>query len=285
MKRALIASVVGFVLAVSTAAPAMAAWDPDGEGDTAEIIYEGGGGIVGVIGDDPVYTDPGPWTDYSYTPACDINGPPPNSADVMCGAATMSCPSTPERRETRMKVYTRPMGADNEPTGPWDYKGTECRGADDPPEGGPAQITPQMIFDQAQQVAPKTVVHAEPGTKSYVNVPTNFYADSQAVTETVTVAGMPVKIRFSPSGYQWTYGDGGTGSGVGVKDALVGAPGAVEHVYRRAGGYQITLKRSFAVQFTLPNGQTLDLPVPLSTTSAGYALAVGEIQSIVTNVD
>jgi hypothetical protein len=283
MRRILIGILLAMGLTVFAAAPGMAAggdgWDPNGDDDTAVIDYNGHtpGSEPGTT---PIYTDPGPWTDYKYVPTCSVNAPE-GGADALCMAAVSTC----DDGEIRFWVYTRQMDADNKPTSDWKMQpGTVCLGADDPRKGGPVQSTEQMIFVQAKKAAPKTIVHVEPTTKSYVNVPTNFYAEDQAVTTTVTVAGIDVRVRFTPSGYQWKFGDSGTGSGVGVKGAPVGGPGAVEYVYRRSGVYGVTLTRSFAVQFTLPNGQTLDLSMPLSNTSAPYDLTIGEIQSVVTDV-
>jgi hypothetical protein len=284
MRRALIGMALVLGLALSVPGSALAGegddWSNNGQGDTAVIEHtdttpatDHGPGTT------PIYTEPGPWTEYRYVPTCSVNSPE-GGADALCMGAVSTC----DPGEIRFWVYTRQMNADNEPTSDWKQVGVQCRGADDPAEGGPAQITEQMIFDQARQAAPKTVVHAEPVTKSYVNVPTNFYADDEAVTTTVAVAGLDVDIRFTPTGFQWKFGDDGTGTGVGVKGAPVGGRGAVEHVFQRSGDYGITLTRTYAVKFRLPNGEIRDLSMPLSNTSAPYDLAIGEIQSVVTDV-
>ncbi len=285
MKRTLTGLFVALALAVSVATPAVAGddedpWGTGGTDDAAEVDFsdttpaaDNGPGTT------PVYTEPGPWTEYRYVPTCSANAPE-GGADALCMGAVATC----DDGEIRFWVYTRRMSADNQPLSEWDQVGVQCRGLDDPAEGGPAVITEQMIFDQARQAAPKTVVHAEPVVKSYVNVPTNFYTEDQTVTTTVTVAGLDVDIRFTPSGFQWNFGDGGSGSGVGVKGAPVGGTGAVEHAFQRSGDYDITLTRTFAVKFRLPNGEVRDLSMPLSNTSAPYDLEIGEIQSLVTNV-
>ena len=284
MKRFLTGVVLALTLAMSITAPAVAkdgdGWGVGGTGDVADVDFsdttptsDHGPGTT------PIYTDPGPWTEYRYVPTCSANSVE-GGADALCMGAVATC----DRGEIRFWVYTRRMSADNKPLSDWKQVGTECRGADDPAEGGPAQITEQMIFDQARQAAPKTIIHAEPVVKSYVNVPTNFYADDEAVTTTITVAGLNVDVRFTPSGFQWKFGDGGTGGGVGVKGAPVGGAGAVEHIFKRSGDYGITLTRTYAVKFRLPNGEIRDLSMPLSITSAPYDLEIGEIQSVVTDV-
>jgi hypothetical protein len=284
MKRTLTGLFLALALALAMATPAAAgdgdSWGTGGTDDTADVDFSNSTPATDHgPGTTPIYTAPGPWTEYRYVPTCSVNSPE-GGADALCMGAVSTC----DPGEIRFWVYTRQMSADNKPTSDWKQVGVQCRGADDPAEGGPAQITEQMIFDQARQAAPKTVVHAEPVTTSYVNVPTNFYADDEAVTTTVTVAGLNVDIRFTPTGYQWKFGDGGAGSGVGVKGAPVGGAGAVEHVFKRSGTYGITLTRTYAVRFRLPNGEVRELSMPLSNTSAPYDLKIGEIQSVVTDV-
>lgn len=279
MLRALVACV--FLGVVLVPLPASAGCEIGGGGSQVDLGCEDGGGTGGPGNDDPVYTVPGPWTDYYYVPACDANGPPGQSADVLCMAAISTCPKD---GDIRFYVYTREMGADNQPTGDWEQKGTQCRGADDPSEGGPAVITTFMIRDAAQAAAPKAVVRSEPATKSYVNLPTNFYTDDDAVTVDVTVLGISIPITFTPTGATWSFGDGGSGSGSGVKAAAVGAPGAVEHEYAKRGDYEVTVSRTFSAAATLPGGQTLTLDAPVTSTSAPYELEIGEVQSIVTGI-
>lgn len=232
--------------------------------------------------DQPVYTVPGPWTEYRYLPTCSANTIE-NGGDVLCGAA-ISCP---EDGDIRYWVYARtayPAADHREPTD-WRRVRTECRGPDEISEGGQPVITEWMIREAAMQVVPRTVVHAEPVTTSYVNVPNNFYVDSAPATNTVTLIGIQIQITFTPTAFSWAFGDGASGSGAGIRKAAVGAAGAVEHDYRRQGTYEIRATRSFSVVAILPGGERLELGEPVSNTSAPYELEVGEIQSLVTDVD
>lgn len=78
----------------------------------------------------------------------------------------------------------------------------------------------------------------------------------------------------------WDFGDGSPpGSGMGVKDADVGAPGAVEHEYLQQGTYTITATSTVGVRFTLPNGQTVDIPNAFSMPGEPVDLPIGEIQT------
>jgi hypothetical protein len=294
MKRPIV--VLASILAlVMLAGPASATssddWDADGSGDTAVATGTGHSAHDGNgPSNDPVFQVPVPYKIYRYTPYCSANDTPhgndPNvsvgGADALCGSATMTCPKA---GDLRFWVSTMQMHADGTSAGEWhNLPGSVCRGADDPAEGGPVQITEAMIFDAAKQAAPKPVVHVEPKNKSYVNVPTNVYADTASTTTTVQVLGQPIQIKFTPSDFSWSFGDGDHATGAGVRAAKVGAPGAVEHTYLRSGNYHVTLSRKYDVVFTLPGGKTLTLPTPLSNTSDPYPLTIGEIQSVVTKV-
>jgi hypothetical protein len=222
------------------------------------------------------YVPAGPTYEYDKVPACMANQPGENGVDALCGAATISC----ARGELRWMVYRRIEGGD----GPWEPQGTQCLGPGEdvvPPE---PQVTEADVVDAAEAAAPDSEVHVEPATESYVNVPNNFYADSDAQTVTVEVLGEVIAVRFAPQRYAWDFGDGGTATGAGVEGAEVGSPGAVEHRYRRGGEYGITLTRTFTVSFTLPSGDAVTVPGEISSTSDAYPLTVGEVQSVVTDV-
>lgn len=275
------------VLAVVVGVAGPAAADPDISGEDGGVVVkdddtstdqtggDGGGG------GDTVIRIPKPYKEYKYVPACSANTVD-NGGDWMCGGST----ACPEPGDIRYRVYTRQHDADGEVAdgADWEDAGVECRGPNDPPEGGPVQITIADIADEARKAAPATVVQVQPATKSFVNVPTNFFADTAPLDATVTVLGQTIGLRFVPSGFAWTYGDGATGTGPGVKGAAVGAEGAVEHAYGRSGDVAVTLTRTFDVTYTLPGGVTGALPAPgISNTSVPYPLEIGEVQSLVTN--
>lgn len=81
----------------------------------------------------------------------------------------------------------------------------------------------------------------------------------------VAIAGFRVPILFTPTSYRWAFGDGSSRTGAGIKGADVGSAGAVEYAYRRSGGYDITLSRSYKVRVDLPNGHVITLGEQIST--------------------
>lgn len=168
--------------------------------------------------------------------------------------------------------------------GEWESTGqtTGCIEPEEAPEEELPQITPEMIRDRARALAPVPVVSIEPATRTFVNIPTNFSAPGGGATRTVEILGRSVTITFTETSTTWNFGDGSTGTGDGVAGASVGQAGAVEHLYRRGGSVSVTASRSFAVSAQVPGAGTITLDEPIVATSAPYALAVGEIQSLVT---
>jgi hypothetical protein len=295
-RRVMAAMFLGLTLVLGVTQPAVAvgpSLDSTGNGGD-EPSYTGNAGDDGVniIGEDPGGTSggddssgtvevgdvpTGPVYEYRQVPSCLANAPE-GGADALCGAATMTCP---DEGDINYRIYRRIEGSDDV----WEATGTECLGADEEPAAAEPQVTEADVVDAAEAAAPDSEVHVEPATESYVNVPNNVYADSDAQTVTVEVLGQAIAVEFAPQRYAWDFGDGGTATGAGVEGADVGAAGAVEHRYRRGGDYGITLTRTFTVSFTLPTGEAVTIPGEISSTSDPYPLSIGEVQSVVTDVD
>jgi hypothetical protein len=224
---------------------------------------------------------PQPWTQERLVPFC-MQSTINNNNDALCAGMFQSCP---EDGESRWRVYQRRMSAENEPLSDWEQVGTRCEGPDTEEGVQEPEVTQQDVVDSAFAAAPVPDFVIEPADKSYVNVPTNFAAtDDEPVTVTVQPLGIPVPVTFTPTSYRWDFGDGDTGSGAGVRNASVGAPGAVEHLYAASGSYDVTLTRVYTIAFTLPSGESVTIPGEVSATSEPQTLEVGEIQSTVTGV-
>ncbi|EFQ83070.1 hypothetical protein HMPREF0063_12279 [Aeromicrobium marinum DSM 15272] len=268
------------------ASGAYADWDAEGDGDT--VIIEGS--QPGSTGSNPgggtVVSVPQEWTETYRVPACspnsvsqDAEGNTITYADVLC-TAWSACPGD---GENRWFVYTRVHPVEGRPTN-WAFQGSECRAASQGSEGGPVQITEADVLEAVRETAPRPVVNAEPTPVTYVNVPTNFSTTAAGETRTVTVLGVALQVQFEPTTATWSFGDGSSATGAGIAGAAVGAPGAVEHQYRRAGTRQVSVTQAYTVTVVVPGAPTITLGTPLTTTSDPFALEVGEIQSLVTRV-
>jgi hypothetical protein len=153
-----------------------------------------------------------------------------------------------------------------------------------PPKPGqpaaPPVVTAQMVTDAASALAPASVPHVEPGTVSYVNVPNNYWTDAGVVRQTLTVLGQAIPLTWVPSSTTWSFGDGSSATGDGVRGASLGAAGAVEHAYRTRGSYAISTATTWNLTFVLPGqgARTIALTGP---PSAPVELPVSEIQTLV----
>lgn len=293
MRRGLrVAAVALAAVLIGSAGPAFAGWDWDDDdlvgtdpGDT--IVEPGGGGGT----DRPIFTDPEPYPEYVYVPYCPSNGitiTDPETGDYqisddLCTGFSAQCPDG----ENRYWVFVRMRNPDGSfVDGPqFDRSGVTCRGPNDPPPANaPVQITIADIVDSARAVAPGAEITTEPGTRSYVNFPTNMYVDDADQQVNVDVLGFDIPLNFSVEDVTWNFGDGASATGAGVADAEVGQEGAVEHAYRRSGSYAIGVTIDYTVTATLPNGETLQMPGTISGSGGPYRLGVGELQSIVKKV-
>lgn len=266
----------------------------EGEGGAVDVDVEETetGSTPGSVGSIRVPV-PGPWTQRVHVPYCPANlvratGPGVSDwvmdPDDMCTGVS----SCPDDGDFRYWVFERRMGANNravdEEAG-FDRGGVVCRGIDDPTESEPPAISIAQIIDAARAMAPTPTFVIQPAAKSYVNVPTNFAADVEPVTVNVTLLGLTIPVEFTPGDVTWNFGDGQSGTGVGVRNASVGQSGAVEHVYARSGDYNVSLSVGYDVRVIIPTGDPITLPTPITRTAAPQALPVGEIQSVVTQVD
>lgn len=278
---AVLAVLPAFVASAPASAAPLCAWSAEAQKVVCEDSGTGQSG-GGANGGGTVYTEPGPYTEYKYVPACSANDATSNSADALCTQATSTCPDG----ELRFYVYTQTVRPPDYATdeGEWDQAGNQCRGADDPEEGGPVEITAWMIRDEAQANAPATKATSEPQGTSYVHIPNNFYTETDGENVSVDILGVNVQLQYTPTTYSWSFGDGSSGSGAGVEGADVGQAGAVEHEYRRAGRFNATVTRSFEVVATLPNGKSLPMDGLISSTSDAIPMEIDEIQSVVTRV-
>ena len=142
----------------------------------------------------------------------------------------------------------------------------------------PPQVTTQMVTDAAQVVAPTSTPHVEPGTRSYVNIPNNYWTEAPTVRTSVTVLGQAIALTWTPTGTTWDFGDGSTATGTGIEGAALGQAGSIEHAYLRQGSYDITTSTTYDLSFVLPGQGTQTIPLT-SPPSAPVTLPVSEIQT------
>lgn len=178
--------------------------------------------------------------EWYVTPACPINGPPDNAADVMCSGAAMSCPEG----GIRMRVFVRRSA-----TGSWTVAGTYCTG------NGNGVVT---VADVAADAGALYRDRMTPGAASVSLNPVGYdpIVNQQAyfgaggvdtMRGTFGPDGLSITITAVPT-YVWDFGDGTT-----LETTSPGGypSGDVTHVYRAPGPRTVRLTTRWHAEFTV----------------------------------
>jgi hypothetical protein len=151
------------------------------------------------------------------------------------------------------------------------------------PPPSPAAIS---MSDLAAFYPRHPTISGEPNGWAVVGLDTNFVSDATVHTVQGRLLNGPASVRFTPTRFEWVYGDGAraTTSTPGRTWAELGAaefsPTATSHVYSRAGDYDVGLTVVYTAQYRLGNGAwlgvpgTLSLRAPTMTVTASNATTV-----------
>ncbi|WP_341934237.1 hypothetical protein MRBLWO14_003386 [Microbacterium sp. LWO14-1.2] len=136
------------------------------------------------------------------------------------------------------------------------------------PSPSPAPIPPQpgrpaVTVSDIARFAPASIrAHTEPGDIAVAGLPANFVAAADPQTVTGVLFGAPVSVRFTPTSYDYTYGDGTTASLTtpGYSWATLGqaqfTPTPTSHVYERRGVFFADVDIHYAAEVDLGAGWT-----------------------------
>lgn len=131
--------------------------------------------------------------------------------------------------------------------------------ADGVPPEEPA--LPPITMNELVSFAPDPVtVVGEPGGVGIAGMPTNFIAAASVHTQAGTIFGVPISVRFTPSGYDFHYGDGSSASTTsgGQTWAALGqaqfTPTRTSHVYRERGTYPTDVDVRYSAEVDLGDG-------------------------------
>jgi hypothetical protein len=125
-----------------------------------------------------------------------------------------------------------------------------------PPPGVPA-VT---IADLARFAPPPLAASTEPGDVAIVGMPANFVGAASTQTASGTLFGLPITVRFTPVGYDYTYGDGASASlsEPGRTWAALGqaqfTATPTSHVYRERGTYRADVDVRYSAEVDLGAG-------------------------------
>lgn len=176
-------------------------------------------------------------------------GPGQSSASSSGSAQSWWSPRPPREpvvgtSECEIKVsgYCRASSPDKNPTASLE---------ETPPE------PPSHASDLESFVPGVPGIEVEPDGWSLPRLPTNIFARITESVEQGELLGWPIQVRFSPSTYRFTYGDG-TSSQLSVAGSSWGSgqflPTATSHVYSYPGTYRIGLQVGFDVAYRFDGG-------------------------------
>lgn len=131
--------------------------------------------------------------------------------------------------------------------------------------------TPTITISDLARFAPASVLaNSEPGNLGIAGMPTNFIGAATAQIEDGELFGVPLRVRFVPAAYDYTYGDGDSATlttPAQTWQALGQAqftPTPTSHVYRDPGVYLARLDIRYTAQVDLGAGW-IDVPGQLTT--------------------
>ena len=128
-----------------------------------------------------------------------------------------------------------------------------------PPPGAPtAPGTPAITISDLARFAPASVVAStEPGNVGIAGMPTNFLGTASVHVQTGELFGAPLRVRFTPAAYDYTYGDGSTATLTtpGQTWKALGqaqfTPTPTSHVYLEPGTYVADVDIRYTAQIDL----------------------------------
>lgn len=136
-----------------------------------------------------------------------------------------------------------------------------CRGqapSKNPPaeEGSATPPTPPRYASELKNFRPqRPSIVVEPDGWSVPTLPTNVIARASSHTLRGELLGWPVEVRFRPSGYHWSFGDGSSrstgtrGESWSRRNAPQFSPTDTSHRYLRPGVYRVGLVVDYRVEF------------------------------------
>lgn len=165
-----------------------------------------------------------------------------------------------------------------------------CRGQSAPKNPPPraarvqrAPIPPTSVSDLVafQPLPPGIVI--EPGSWSLPRVPTNIFSSASAQSQSGTLLGWPIEVRFSPQSYRWSYGDGvsvtRSESGSSWGQNQFGST-STSHVYTAPGTYTVTLEVDYSVSYRFDQGGFVPLAGVVSRAGPPATLQILRVDSV-----
>ncbi|MGV2984055.1 hypothetical protein ACNPNP_10150 [Microbacterium sp. AGC85] len=158
------------------------------------------------------------------------------------------------------------------------FRAQEEEAEETPAEEAAAPAIPAVTIADVARFAPAgSAISAEPDNVGVVGLPTNFVAAASVHTVNDSLFGFPVAVRFTPVGYDFTFGDGTTTTTAegGRSWADLGqaqfTPTPTSHTYAERGTYSAAVDVRYTAEVDFGIGW---FPIPGEVTSSGAAQEV-----------
>jgi len=126
-----------------------------------------------------------------------------------------------------------------------------------------APTPPSSARDLASFSPDESSIRVEPANWSLPRLPTNIFSMAGEMVESGELLGWPIQVKFTPSSYQWTYGDGSsatTNSPGGSWGENQFSPRATSHIYTKPGIYDISGEVKYSVSYRFDDGEFVGIP-------------------------
>ncbi|WP_143741383.1 PKD domain-containing protein [Paramicrobacterium agarici] len=159
-----------------------------------------------------------------------------------------------------------------------------CRLEGTCPDEGSDPIT---IHDLASFSPEQVHVAMEPDGWMIVGLPANFYADAETNTTTGELFEIPITVRFTPTSYDWSWGDGSTartdsgGSSWKNLDVKEFTATATSHTYTEKGTYTVSLTVNYSVELRVQGGNWVPVQGTLSKAASGVTAIATSANSVI----
>ncbi|GAA1248931.1 hypothetical protein GCM10009588_29580 [Microbacterium phyllosphaerae] len=169
------------------------------------------------------------------------------------GPDTSTTPAGPSKRALELAACMDDAGTTRCAPQP----GRPAPEATTPPTPGTPTIT---ITDLARFTPAPVRAASEPGNVGIAGMPTNFVAGATTQIQSGVLFGIPLQVRFTPAGYDYTYGDGDTatvtrpGQTWAALDQAQFTPTPTSHVYEETGVYMAEVDVRYAAEIDLGGG-------------------------------
>lgn len=199
-----------------------------------------------------------------------------NNGTSLTVTATQQQPGTDSNSDPGPRGGGPGPGSQTEPQGPSDEAIALAACMDDagttrcarranqpaPPASTPtAPPKPVITITDLARFAPESALAAtEPGNVGIARMPANFVATASVQVQSGTLFGVPLRVRFTPAGYDYTYGDGSSATltEAGQTWASLGqaqfTPTATSHIYRMSGTYVADVDVRYTAEIDLGGG-------------------------------